>query len=363
MWFTSSRRVREPNAAEPSDDAPSPPSPRRSQPHGYSLRISSSDDPNPHPRSSRNRALASAIAAATTSSSACDLGGGCGASRGGGLLSWIFSARAARADEGKPAGADWDAHGLPVTHTAVPLSRLDGRKRYKVSELDFLDRRARDRASAAEKNPLFDDMAALRLLPGGVYTRSQLLGWLEAMTSSGMFEQLSLQGKPNPDGTLALTVSYAETIWPGAAERLKCVNVGLMAPPDAGPDEDMTAREKLDYFRSQERDYQQRIRGAKRCILPESVREEVLAVVKKQGELTAGVLQKIRGRIEKWYHDEGFVCAQVQHFGNLDTDEIVCEVVEGDITRVEYQFHDKLENIVEGNTHIAVIDRELPQQV
>jgi len=362
MWFASFRRVREPNAAEPSEDAPSPLSPRRSsQPHGYSLRISSSD-PNPRPQSSRNRALASAIAAAATSS-ACDLGGGCGASGGGGLLSWIFSARVARADEGKPAGADWDAHGLPVTHTAVALSRLDGRKRYKVSELDFLDRRARDRASAAEKNPLFDDMAALRLLPGGVYTRSQLLGWLEAMTSSGMFEQLSLQGKPNPDGTLALTVSYAETIWPGAAERLKCVNVGLMAPPDAGPDEDMTAREKLDYFRRQERDYQQRIRGAKRCILPESVREEVLGMVKKQGKLTAGVLQKIRGRIEKWYHDEGFVCAQVQHFGNLDTDEIVCEVVEGDITRVEYQFHDKLENIVEGNTHIAVIDRELPQQV
>jgi hypothetical protein len=183
------------------------------------------------------------------------------------------------------------------------------------------------------------------------------------MTSSGLFEQLSLQGKPNPDGTLALTVSYAETIWPGAAERLKCVNVGLMAPPDAGPDEDMTEREKMDYNRRQDRDYQQRVRSAKRCILPESVREEVLGMVKKQGKLTAGVLQKIRGRIEKWYHDEGFVCALVQHFGNLDTEEIVCEVVEGDITRVEYQFHDKLENIVEGNTHIAVIDRELPQQV
>jgi hypothetical protein len=243
----------------------------------------------------------------------------------------------------------------------VPLSRLHGRKRYKISEVNFLDRRARDNASSAEKNPLLDDMVSLR--PGGVYTRLQLLGQLQAMTSSGMFEQISLQGKPKPDGTLALTVAYAENMWPGAAKRVKCVNVGLMAPPDAGPAEDMTAREKMDYIRRQDHDYRQRIRGAKLGILPESVRDELLGIVKKQGKLTAGVLQRMRDRVEKWYHDEGFVFALVQNFSNLDGDEVVLEVLEGDITRVEYQWQDKLGNIVEGNTHVAVVDRELPQQV
>ncbi|KAF8669354.1 hypothetical protein HU200_051695 [Digitaria exilis] len=361
MWFTSRRKR---DAAEPSGEAPSSSSPRSSQPHGYSFRISSSSDPYTQPQSSPcNRALASAITAAVTSSSSGrDLGNGCGSGcAGGGFLSWIFSARAARADEGKPAGGNWDAHGLPVTRTPVPLARLDGRKRYKVSELNFLDRRARDSASAAEKNPLFDEMSTLR--PGGVYTRKQLLGELQTMNSSGMFQQVSLQGKPQPDGTLALTVTYAETVWPGAPKRLKCVNVGLMAPPGAGPDEDMTEREKMDYFRREDRDYVQRIRNAKPCILPESVRQEVLGIVKKQGKLTAGVLGRIRDHVEKWYHDEGFVFAQVQNFGGLDTDEVVCEVVEGDITKVEYQFQDNLNNIVEGNTHIAVIDRELPQQL
>jgi hypothetical protein len=245
----------------------------------------------------------------------------------------------------------------------VTLSRLDGRKRYKVSELNFLDSRARAGAGAGEKekNPLFDDMTTLR--PGGVYTRSQLHDELQTMTSSGMFEQVSLQGKPKPDGSLALTVTYAESVWPGAAKRIKFVNVGLMAPLGDGPDEDMTAREKMDYFRRQERDYKQRIRRAKPCILPQSVHQEVLGMVKKQGNLTAGLLRRIRDHVEKWYHDEGFVFAQVQNFGNLDSDEIVLEVAEGDITKVEYQFHDKLDNIVEGNTNIAVIDRELPQQV
>jgi hypothetical protein len=333
----------------------------------FNSRSQPNADADPRPQGSCNRALASAITAATSSSSsssACDIGSGWDSRGGdGGFLSWIFSAGVARAHEGKPKAGDWDAHGLPVTRTPVTLSRLDGRKRYKVSELNFLDRRARAGAGAGEKekNPLFDDMTTLR--PGGVYTRSQLHDELQTMTSSGMFEQVSLQGKPKPDGSLALTVTYAESVWPGAAKRIKFVNVGLMAPLGDGPDEDMTAREKMDYFRRQERDYKQRIRRAKPCILPQSVRQEVLGMVKKQGNLTAGLLRRIRDHVEKWYHDEGFVFAQVQNFGNLDSDEIVLEVAEGDITKVEYQFHDKLDNIVEGNTNIAVIDRELPQQV
>lgn len=67
--------------------------------------------------------------------------------------------------------------------------------------------------------------------------------------------------------------------------------------------------------------------------------------------------------VQKWYHDEGFVCAQVVNFGNLDAGEVVCEVVEGEVTGVEYQFLDKLGNDVEGRTRVPVIDRELPQQL
>ncbi|KAL6856156.1 hypothetical protein ACP4OV_018958 [Aristida adscensionis] len=360
MWFTSHG-----GAAEPPEEeaAPSTSSSRSSQPAGYSLRISSSG-PNPRPQNPRNQALASAITAAAACSGSRG-GWGSGGGGRGGFLSWIFSAGAARAEEeGEPAagGRGWDAHGFAVTRTPVPISRLDGRKRYKVSELSFLDRRAGAGAGApaAERSPLFE-AAALR--PGGVYTRSQLMEELRAMASSEMFEQVAILGRPKPDGTLGLTVSYAEAVWPGAADRLRCINVGLMAPQDDGLGADMTARERMDYLRRQARDYRHRVRAAKPCILPEPVREEVMRMVKKQRRLSAGLLQRIRDRVEKWYHDEGFVCAQVVNFGNLDTDEIVCEVVEGDITKVGYQFEDKLGNIVEGNTRIPVIDRELPQQL
>lgn len=56
-------------------------------------------------------------------------------------------------------------------------------------------------------------------------------------------------------------------------------------------------------------------------------------------------------------------CAQVLSFENLNTREVVCEIVEGDITQLAIQFHDKLGNVCEGNTKLAVICRELPKQV
>jgi hypothetical protein len=243
----------------------------------------------------------------------------------------------------------------------VPLTKLSGLKRYKLSELKFFDRAAAGGGSYTGPEDSFFEMVTLQ--PGGVYTKSQLLKELETLVSCGMFERVDLEVKPKPDNTIGLTVSFVESVW-SAAKQFKCINVGLMSQSgQVDFDQDMTEREKMDYLRKQERDYQQRVRGAKPCILPENVRGEVLGMMKKQEKVSARMLQKIRDHVQKWYHNEGFVCAQVVNFGNLNTNEVVCEVVEGDITKVEYQFQDKLGNIVEGNTQLPIIDRELPQQV
>lgn len=86
-------------------------------------------------------------------------------------------------------------------------------------------------------------------------------------------------------------------------------------------------------------------------------------MLRERGKVSARLLQRIRDRVQKWYQDEGYACAQVVNFGNLNTKEVVCEVVEGDITQLDIQFLDKLGNLCEGNTHLAVIRRELPRQV
>ncbi|CAL9085566.1 unnamed protein product [Musa acuminata var. zebrina] len=199
--------------------------------------------------------------------------------------------------------------------------------------------------------------------PGCVYTKAQLQKELETLASCGIFERVDLESKTKPDGTLAVTVSFPESTWQGA-DSFRCINVGLMPQSkQMEMDPDMTDKEKLEYFRNQERDYRRRIERSRPCLLPVTVQREVMQMLREQGRVTARLLQRIRDRVQKWYHDEGYACAQVVNFGNLNTREVVCEVVEGDITQLAIQFQDKLGNVCEGNTKLGVIRRELPKQV
>ncbi|KAF3454663.1 hypothetical protein FNV43_RR05111 [Rhamnella rubrinervis] len=282
-------------------------------------------------------------------------GGGDGSGGdGGGFWKNLFCP-AANADESP--SQEWDSHGLPA-NIVVQLNKLSGFKKYKVSEILFFDRR---RWTTVGSEDSFFEMVSLR--PGGVYTKAQLQKELEALANCGMFEKVDLEGKTNPDGTLGLTISFTESTWQ-SADKFRCINVGLMAqskPIEMDPD--MTEKEKLEYFRNQEKDYKRRIERARTCLLPAPVQREVLQMLREQGKVSARLLQKIRDRVQKWYHDEGYACAQVVNFGNLNTKEVVCEVVEGDITQLLIQFQDKLGNVVEGNTQIPVVHRELPRQL
>lgn len=102
------------------------------------------------------------------------------------------------------------------------------------------------------------------------------------------------------------------------------------------------------------------------CYISDSAivfQREISGWLRSETRVTARMLQRIRDRVQKWYHDEGYACAQVVNFGNLNTNEVVCEVVEGDITQVQIQFQDKLGFPAIGFTQKKIIQRELPDQV
>ncbi|KVI03623.1 Bacterial surface antigen (D15) [Cynara cardunculus var. scolymus] len=282
-------------------------------------------------------------------------GGGDGGGGGGGGGFWKrLLSPAANADENQ--SSEWDSHGLPAD-IIVQLNKLSGFKKYKVSELVFVDKQS---TTVVGSEDSFFEMVSLRA--GGVYTKAQLQKELETLATCGMFEKVDLEAKTNPDGTIGLTVSFTESTWE-EAEHFRCINVGLMQQSKGVDAEDnMTEKEKVDYMRNQEKDYRRRMDKARPCMLPSSVNREIKRML-GQGPVSARMLQSIRDRVQKWYHDEGYACAQVVNFGNLNTEEVVCEVVEGDITRVVIQFQDKLGNVCEGNTQPGVVKRELPKQL
>ncbi|KAL9688022.1 hypothetical protein QQ045_032434 [Rhodiola kirilowii] len=282
-------------------------------------------------------------------------GGGGGGGGGDGGKLWRILSIAYALDE-QEFGQEWNSHGLPA-NILVQLSKLSAFKKYKISEIFFFDRFRSE--TLGTEDSLFQ-MVSLR--PGGVYTKAQLQEELETLATSGMFDEVAMEGKTNPDGTIGLTISFLESTWQ-SADRFRCINVGLMQQPKPIEiDEQMTDKEKMDLIKSQEKDYKRRIEKSRPCLLPAPIYRELMQMLKAEGKVSARTMHKIMGRVLKWYHDEGYVFANVG-IRNLSTKEVVCEVVEGDITQLVIKFEDKLGNVVEGNTNLAVVRRELPKQL
>ncbi|XP_059626578.1 protein TOC75-3, chloroplastic-like [Cornus florida] len=288
-------------------------------------------------------------------------GGGSGGSGGGGgdggFWSKVFSPAAIAKDD-ESQSQEWNSHGLPV-NIVVQLNKLNGFKKYKVSEILFFDRLSR--ITTAGTGDSFFYMVSIR--PSCIYTKAQFQKELETLATCGYFKKVDLEGKTNPDGTIAITISFTESTWQ-SADKFRCINVGLM--PQSKPiemDPDMTGKEKLEYYWSEKNNYRRRVRTARPCLLPMPVHGEVLEMMRGQGNLSARLLQKIKDRVQKWYDNEGYVYAQVVKFRISNPRELVCEVVEGDITQLVIQFQDKLGNVCEGNTQFAVLSREIPKQL
>ncbi|VFQ98221.1 unnamed protein product [Cuscuta campestris] len=281
-------------------------------------------------------------------------GGGGGGGDGGNFWSEIVCPSA---NAGEEESQEWDNHGLPA-NIVVQLSKLSGFKRYKLSDICFFDRSSGKRIGTEDS---FFEMVSLR--PGGVYTKAQLQKEVETLASSGMFEKVEMEVRSNPDGTINITLPFLESTWQ-SADSFTCINVGLMAQQKPiEVDSDLTEKEMIEYYKMQERDYNKRIQRSRPCLLSQKAQREILNMIIRSGSVSARLLQDIRDKVQKWYHENGYACAQVVNFGNLNTSEVVCEVVEGDITQLAIQFQDKLGNICEGNTQLDVVKREIPKQL
>lgn len=273
----------------------------------------------------------------------------------GGFWSPFFTPPRANADE--PPSDEFDSHGLPV-NIVIPLYKLKALKKYKVSDITFFDRQQKIKLNCDDA---FRKM--LNIFPGRVYTKAQLNKELDGLAMSGMFVNVDLEGKTNPDGTVGITILFNESTWK-RAESFRCISVGML-PQSKGIelDPDMTEKEKVKTYLLQEKEYKKRINNARPCMLPKAVDMEIMEMMDEHKALSARLLQKIRDKVQSWYHDRGYACAQVVNFGNLNTKEVVCEVAEGDISELTIQFLDKLGNVVEGNTQIPIITREIPKKV
>lgn len=231
-------------------------------------------------------------------------------------------------------------------------------KRYRVSGVELVDKRTRQTIDS--KDPFYE---LVTLRTGGVSTKAQLDAEVENLMNCGMFQSVEMEGVTQLDGSIKVQISFIESQWQ-PADSFRCVNVGLLSQNRAPePDANLTDQQREELAKVQEEEYKNRLRRARPCMLPKAVEREISSWLRGETRVTARMLQRIRDRVQKWYHEEGYACAQVVNFGNLNTNEVVCEVVEGDITKVQILFQDKMGFPSEGNTQEKIIQRELPEQL
>ncbi|KAH9295026.1 hypothetical protein KI387_038614, partial [Taxus chinensis] len=295
--------------------------------------------------------------------------GPCGGGNGGGWMGgwggdgdgsgnfWSRIGAALAGEKREDDSEDFDKHGLSVG-LEVPLKRLFDHKRYKISSIEIYDDRE-CKIITPESGDCFYEMFSVQ--PGGIYVKEDLQKEFNTLRSSGMFARLEMETITQPDGTLKLKVEFTESSWRGA-ERVRIVNVGLQKSSLGDMDPDWTDSEKRKYIRELKEDYKSRVKRTKHVLIPSSVVKRICRKLSNNYRLSARLLQEVRDDVQRWYHMNGYACAQVVNFGHLNTKEIICEVVQGDITKVDIQFQDKMGNLCEGNTKQELIIRELPDE-
>lgn len=271
-------------------------------------------------------------------------GGGGGAGKSGDFWSRVFSLEGI--DQEEKSEQEFYRVGSPV----YMLGRL---RKYTISDVLFFDRRLGAFTDPTE-DPLFK---LVTIRPGQICFRAHLQKELENLAGSGLFEEVDFDCKRNRDGTLRVRISFLERTWQQSAEKIRCINVGMM--PKWNPIIETSGKENKDAGKAEKKnmleyiqdgiqaEYSKRMERAstRPCLLPLAVQEEIsdrLRRKKNVGEISARLLVKVRERVQQWYDDNGYACAQVVSFGKLNSEELVCEVAEGDITQI--QVGEKLTN-------------------
>eukprot|EP00252_Welwitschia_mirabilis_P014976 TRINITY_DN33063_c0_g1_i1.p1 TRINITY_DN33063_c0_g1~~TRINITY_DN33063_c0_g1_i1.p1 ORF type:complete len:799 (+),score=141.39 TRINITY_DN33063_c0_g1_i1:214-2610(+) len=282
-------------------------------------------------------------------------GGGGGRGRGGSGDFWSrfgVAFAASTEDDSLP----FDHHGLPPGMD-VPIDKLSSIKRYKVASVEIIDMEWNKKLR--KDDPLAEFFV---LRPNEVYRKEQLEQELTHLRTSGMFDRVNLEAVTLPDGTIKAKFSFYETYWIGA-DKLSCMNVGLLrSSGDQQTNLPVTEEEKAEATRKRILKYMKRVRSSRASLIPSEVLREVKSTCLKSS-LTSRMLQQIRDGIQRWYHENGYVCAQVVNFGNLNTKHIFCELVEGDITDLVVQFQDKMGYPMEGSTDEDLVRREIPEEL
>ncbi|GBG61930.1 hypothetical protein CBR_g26093 [Chara braunii] len=200
----------------------------------------------------------------------------------------------------------------------IPWDKLQESKRYSAEEVVLVD------LLTKQVIPKTDELYNhVQIRSGGLFTKDGVNEDLQSLIDTGLFVSVDAEVQVGSQGGLRVQYGYREKRWP----RLRSLK--LMDAPH----------------------------------FPKELRRQIWKEIKNDKVCTVRTLSKLKQQVEKWYHDKGFVFAQVVVFDGMDTGELVAKIQEGYISKVRMVFTDAVGNPAPqpGSTKWHVVERELPE--
>lgn len=81
--------------------------------------------------------------------------------------------------------------------------------------------------------------------------------------------------------------------------------------------------------------------GSPSCLLPRSIQSDVTTMLQAKENPSKQTLSDVQEKVERWYHDQGYVCAKVTGFRISEAGALECHVDEGIVTSISVSCEDE----------------------
>ena len=185
---------------------------------------------------------------------------------------------------------------------------------------------------------LDEDFAPYEILGFAVgtrYTRSDVMKAESELMATGWYTSVNVRWVADSEDAIKLVVLTEDAVY-NRVSSFQCMNaldsrsVGEVYPP---------------------------------CLLPKGIQRDITTMLQAQEKPSRQTLRDIQEKVERWYHNQGYLYAKVKGFRNSEAGALECHVDEGIITNISVICEDEAGQPAACHTSEDIILETLPRAV
>jgi outer membrane protein assembly factor BamA len=163
---------------------------------------------------------------------------------------------------------------------------------------------------------------------GSRYSRSEIMEAESRLLATGWYKSVTMRWVAGSEDAIQLVVVTEDAVY----SKVSSFNVGSpsMHPP---------------------------------CLLPRSIQTDVTTMLLAKENPSKQTLSDVQEKVERWYHDQGYVCAKVKGFQVSEAGALECHVDEGIVTSISVSCEDEAGQPTGCYTKKEIVLEALPKAV